>query len=96
MTTTAGEGINSDGREVTMTAQERGKTGAEMTGTTGKKEMYSRDGKDCQSQTAFTEPCAATSCPTQLNGLKFKICLIPIQYFLKSISKGVGQGQGTT
>lgn len=42
MSTTAGEGTNSDGREVTMTVQERGKTDAEMTGTTGKKERCGR------------------------------------------------------
>ena len=41
MSTIAGEGTNSDGREVTMTAQEREKTDAEMTGTTGKKERCS-------------------------------------------------------
>ena len=34
--TIAGEGTNSDGREATMTVQEREKTDAEMTGTTGK------------------------------------------------------------
>lgn len=38
MTMIAGEGTNSDGREVTMTVQERERTGAEMTGMTGKKE----------------------------------------------------------
>ena len=37
MSMIAGEGTNSDGREVTMTAQEREKTDAEMTGMTGKK-----------------------------------------------------------
>lgn len=36
MNTIAEEGINSDGREVIMTVQERGKTDAEMTGMTGK------------------------------------------------------------
>lgn len=35
MTMIAGEGTNSDGREVTMTVQERERTGAEMTGMTG-------------------------------------------------------------
>lgn len=35
MSTIAGEGTNSDGREVTMTDPEREKTDAEMTGTTG-------------------------------------------------------------
>lgn len=35
MSTIAGEGTNSDGREVTMTVQEREKRDAEMTGMTG-------------------------------------------------------------
>lgn len=37
MSMIAGEGTNSEGREVTMTVQGREKTDAEMTGTTGKK-----------------------------------------------------------
>lgn len=41
MSTIAGEGTNSDGREATMTVQEREKTDAEMTGMTGKKERFS-------------------------------------------------------
>lgn len=49
--TTAGEGINSDGREVTMTDQERGRTGAEMTGTTGKTERRVNEG--CRSDKSF-------------------------------------------
>lgn len=40
MSTIAGEGTNSDGREVTTTVQEREKIDAEMTGTTGKKRMW--------------------------------------------------------
>lgn len=40
MSTIAGEGTNSDGREVTTTVQGREKTDAEMTGTTGKKQMW--------------------------------------------------------
>lgn len=46
MSTIAGGGTNSDGREVTMTVQEREKTDAEMTGMTGKKD---RCGEDCLS-----------------------------------------------
>lgn len=37
MSTIAGEGTNSDGREVTMTVQEREKRDAEMTGMTGER-----------------------------------------------------------
>ena len=40
MSTIAGEGTNSEGKEVTTTVRERETTGAEMTGTTGKNKMY--------------------------------------------------------
>lgn len=86
--TTAGEGTNSDGREVTMTDRERGRTGAEMTGTTGKTERRVNEG--CRSNKSF-----------HLNSLRsprlpYNATTVRRSNLTDSFtSQGVGQGQGT-
>ena len=54
MNTIAEEGTSLDGREVTMTVQEREKTDAGMTGTTGKREVESSEYYASQQHNVFT------------------------------------------
>lgn len=90
----AEEGINSDGREVIMTVQERGRTDAEMTGTTGKLGDVGEFRR-----LPVTGNSHLLSNTTQLNGLELNMFNVKVPFllniFLKSTSKGVGQGQGT-
>lgn len=65
MSTIAGEGTNSDGREVTTTAQEREKTDAGMTGTTGEKERCGEARRTVSHRWDSAKPHAATSSPNK-------------------------------
>lgn len=111
MSTIAGEGTNSDGREATMTGQEREKTDAEMTGTTGKKEMWEKlRGLSVKQDSAIPHEDLSSSTNLQdatkwwlsgaltLSATEFgdNICFNFNVYLLKSTFQRVGQGQGTT
>lgn len=95
--TIAGEGTNSDGREVTMTAQEREKTDAEMTGTTGKTRDTTRIQIKCHLTTSYPAKWR------HFSNLEIDVCFIWvfISYFmlfpiLTYPGSGTGAGNGAT